>query len=268
MKIKILYHSGAGSTKTIAEIFYAKLKGYQCSIEQISLNYDYNNLSEYEHLIFAFPTYHCEPSRSMMEFINRMPKLLKARSAFVFTTYGLYSGNALRIFIKACNDKNINVYGYNAYRSPATDGSLLFPHINFMFKYGKKVPRKISNDLNIITDVISNNTQQNRCPHFKLYTILNFPNKYFGKRHVYKLSVLKDRCIKCNYCVKQCIRGCWKMVDEELIFDISNCESCLKCIHHCPSSAIIINKKTVKKQKMNSDFYEALKSNILKGEKY
>ena len=35
-KVLIIYHSGAGSTKTIAEIFYEKLDIYSIDIDSVS----------------------------------------------------------------------------------------------------------------------------------------------------------------------------------------------------------------------------------------
>lgn len=151
LKIMVLYNSGVGSNKTIAEIFHEKLnKFFSSDIESISKDYNYNKLFEYDFIVLGFPTYHCEPSESMKDFINKMPKFKEPKNAFIFTTYGLFSGNTERIFIKACMRKNINVCGSNGYKSPATDGVLLLPSINFMLKYGKSVPKKIK----IITLII------------------------------------------------------------------------------------------------------------------
>ena len=81
-KILILYHSGAGSTKTIAEVYYKALYAHSTDIASINLDYDYKRLEGYDFIIFAFPTYHCSPSCSMMDFIKNMPVLKKAKKAF------------------------------------------------------------------------------------------------------------------------------------------------------------------------------------------
>lgn len=264
-KIMILYHSGAGSTKTISKIFYEKLSEFfLCDIEHISFEYNFNKLLEYDFIIFGFPTYHCEASKSMMDFINKTPELSQSKNAFVFTTYGLYSGNAERIFIKNCKGKNINVCGSNAYKAPATDGALLFPYMNFMFEYGKDVTDKIKNDINFIKNILeSKNYNFNYIPSFKLYTILNYPNKLFGKMYKHNFLILADRCISCNKCVNRCIRNCWSSIKNKVVWDSSNCEFCFKCVHHCPSSAIILSKKTLNKPKLNSNFYKKIKDKLL-----
>ncbi|WP_432664432.1 EFR1 family ferrodoxin [Wukongibacter baidiensis] len=261
-KLLILYHSGAGSTKTIAEIYYKKLASHSIDITSIDLEYDYKKLMTYEFLIFAFPTYHCSPSHSMMEFIKNMPVFDEPKKAFVFTTCGLYSGNALREFIKKCSSKNLNINGYSVYRAPATDGALLLPSIPFMFNYEKNIDYKINTDIKKIEMIIKNDIDELKCPPFKLYTILNYPNKVLGKAFKHKLRLLKEYCINCNKCANDCIRKCWSVIGEYPHHEMEKCEFCFRCVHHCPNGAIILSKKTRRKLKLDEKFYENLKEKI------
>jgi len=265
-KIMILYHSGAGSTQSVAEVFYEKLKEFFiCSLEAINFNYDFKKLEAFDFIIFGCPTYHCEPSESMMEFIERMPKFEKKKNIFFFVTYGLFSGNTERIFIKACKNKNINIIGSNGYKAPATDGALLMPQWKFLFRYGQTVPEKIGEDLQLIKKQIkSNEFSSNYSVRFKLYSLLNYPNKFFGKKFTFNLSVMSYRCNECNQCVNECIRNAWVNQEGRILWDSSNCESCFKCVHHCPREAIVLSEKTIKKPKFNHAFYTHLKEEILK----
>lgn len=265
MKIKILYHSGAGSTKTIAEVFYDKLKTiYACDLEGITLEYDYDKLSAFDFIIFGFPTYHCDPSDSMMEFIQKFPKLKKTTKAFVFTTYALYTGNTERFFIKACRGKNIAIIGSSGYRAPATDGALFFPYFKFIFNYGKKVSNRIAADIELINQSVEENFKENEyIPRFKLYTILNYPNKALAKFFSPKLKLVENQCIECNKCVNGCIRECWKATDQLPLWKAENCEYCFKCVHHCPGSAITLSKKTIERKKFNDSFYQKMKVELL-----
>jgi len=258
-RLLILYHSGAGSTKTIAEIYYKMLNSYLIDISSINLEYDYKKLEGYELLIFAFPTYHCSPSSSMLEFIENIPVFYKPKKAFAFTTCGLYSGNALREFIKKCSSKNININGYSVYRAPATDGALLLPPIPFMFKFEKNIAYKIKEDIKKIEEFIITDKIKAKCPSFKLYTILNYPNKVLGKAYKHKLKLLKENCMNCNKCISNCIRKCWNIVGEYPEYEVEKCEFCFRCVHHCPNEAIILSEKTKTKIKLNEKFFKNLK---------
>lgn len=261
-RVLILYHSGAGSTKALAEIYYEKLNSYLVDISSINLEYNYENLQAYDFFIFAFPTYHCEPSSSMMEFIKDMPVFNEIKRGFTFTTCGLYSGNTLREFIKECSLKNIELCGYSVYRSPATDGALLLPKIPIMFNYEKNIVDKIRSDINKIKEIIEADIDNIKYPPFKLYSILNYPNKVLGKAYKHNIRLLKEHCVNCNKCINNCIRHCWERGKDYPKYDINNCEFCFRCIHHCPNEAIILSAKTRKKPKLDEEFYNRLKEKI------
>lgn len=262
-KLLILYHSGAGSTKTIAEIYCEKLNPYYVDICSIDLEYDYKKLMDYDFFIFAFPTYHCEPSTSMLEFVRNIPVFSERKRAFVFTTCGLYSGNALRRFIRECSIKNITTCGYSKYRAPATDGVLLLPPIRMMFKYEKNITHKIRADIDRVKEIIETDIDKIEYPPFKLYTILNYPNKVLGKAYKHNIKLLEEYCVKCNKCINSCIRNCWREGTEYPDYNVNNCEYCFRCVHHCPNEAIILSAKTRKKIKFNEKFYSNLKKEIL-----
>ena len=80
----------------------------------------------------------------MAEFVYRLPRLNLPKTAFVFTTCGLYTGNSLRILIKQLLEKNIVAGGYVEIRGPASDGALMFPSwLSLMFNYERKARQKI-----------------------------------------------------------------------------------------------------------------------------
>lgn len=263
-RVLILYHSGAGSTRTIAEIYREKLTDYCVEISPINLEYDYEKLINFDLLILAFPTYHCSPSKSMMEIVQRMPVFENPTKAFVFTTYGLYSGNTIREFIKLCSSKNLYVCGYSAYRSPAADGTLLLPGLHFMYRFKKHIANKLKEDMNKVKNIVNNDSYKIKIPRFKFYSILNYPNKALGKLHKHKIYLQKDKCVKCNKCINDCIRKCWDINDGYPQFKIDNCEFCFKCIHHCPKEAIVLSPKTNRKKKLSEKFYDDYKQEIIK----
>jgi len=131
-----------------------------------------------------------------------------------------------------------------------------------MYTYEKNISTKIMADIQSIDTIIKSHENKVNCPSFKLYTILNYPNRVLGKTHKHKLKLSKESCVNCNKCIDNCIQKCWTMAGEYPQFELSNCEFCFKCIHHCPNGAIILSEKTKKKVKLNEKFYNKLKEKI------
>jgi len=269
-KILIIYHSGSGSTKTISEVFKEKLSQfYKVDLLQARFDFNYQRLFDYDFFVLGFPTYHCAPSNSMLEFVNKIPEVNPSKNAFVFTTYGLYTGNSLRIFTKKLFQKRIITIGYAQIRGPASDGVLLFPSfISSMFRYEKRAKQKIERFVVEIRKLINSPTSKLKVPRYKWYVLINNLFKYFGETQYNKykdrLHILEDRCINCNLCVKSCINGCWTEEENHPSFNPTNCEFCLKCVHNCPEKAIVFSDNMKDKPRLNGKFYRNLKQELIK----
>lgn len=262
-KILIIYSTGAGSTKKIVDIYNVLLGQFHVDVLPVSLSFDYSVFSHYDLLVFAFPCYHCDMSRLMYEFMKKMPKQATAKKAFALITYGLYSGNTLRAFIKQCLEKNIYVEDYADYRAPGTDAALVFPHLTFVYQYERNIAVNIQKDIERVRMILSTDRLSYKIPRFKLYSILNAPNQYIGKLHKPRIKVHELICTNCGLCVRNCPRNCWSSGDSYPIFDKAQCDTCYRCIHQCPQEALMFSKCTMNKKKMNAQFYNTLKDKIL-----
>jgi len=274
-KILILYHTGSGSTKTICHILKDKFtEKHKVDVTSISKNFNYNNVTDYDLILLGFPTYHCEPSTSMLEFVEKMPVFNKNIKAFIFTTCGLYPGNSLRILIKNLDQKKIKTEGYMSITGPASDGILLFPltisnifsFISYINKYQFTTKWKLKNGLRLINKMLQSDEIKTRIPLSKWYVPINNIFKYKGQKEYIKykdnLHILEEKCSNCNLCVKNCLRSCWEKNIVSPEFNSSNCEFCLKCVHSCPENSIIFFNKMADKPRFNNQFYSKLKKQI------
>jgi len=266
MKILILYHSGAGNTRLLSRWICEKLSGkHKVEIAHIHSKYNKEYLQNFDLLVFGFPTHHAAPSLSMTEYIHHLKSFETPAKAFIFTTYGLYPGNSLRIFAKMLNKKNIKVLSYQKFRSPATDGVLLFSSkLRFMFRFEKN----ITNKLHSFTKEISNAMEltKNLIPPYQWYVPLNDLIKPFGIKYYenlkYQMHIIPALCTNCNLCVNICERKAWKENDPIPLFRRENCEFCLECVHKCPTEAIVFSKKMQKKPRLNKKFYSKAKAEL------
>lgn len=245
-KVVVLYHSGVNNTKIVSEKIYnhiKKITGIEIySVERLPKDFSLNN---YSGIVIGFPVIHTAPSKRILEFINKIEKALTNKPAYIFTTCGLYSGNALREFSKKCMNKNIiPVVTRDFNNCPAIDGVLLAPFIKSFYKFPKNLEEKIVLDVVKFKKVIKTNKYSLNIPGFKLYTVLNYPNKLAGQLITFPIYLHNDKCIKCNKCIINCPS---KAIEKDKIgypkFHLKKCEKCYRCIHHCPSKALSLSKK-------------------------
>lgn len=182
MNILILYYSGVGNTKMVATKIFDLLHGSHeatlVSIEKLSTDIAIDN---YDSLVIGFPTIHAAPAQPILTFIKQIKRLEKSIPVFLFTTCGLYSANTLRIFGKQCEKKNIITILSKSYRCAATDGVLIAPTMNIWFCHEKRLDKKVEHDVSAFIRHCNDPIIAN-IPRFKIYSILNYPNKFFGQR--------------------------------------------------------------------------------------
>ena len=188
MNILILYYSGVGNTKMVATKIFDLLHGSHeatlVSIEKLSTDIAIDN---YDSLVIGFPTIHAAPAQPILTFIKQIKRLEKSIPAFLFTTCGLYSANTLRIFGKQCEKKNIITILSKSYRCAATDGVLIAPTMNIWFCHEKRLDKKVEHDVSAFIRHCNDPIIAN-IPRFKIYSILNYPNKFFNASMPFALT--------------------------------------------------------------------------------
>jgi ferredoxin/flavodoxin len=269
--IAVLYHSGSGSTKLVATVIAERLaKSEPVDLIPISFEYDAGKILSYRTLVFGFPTYHGNPSRSMREFFERLPVADDPIPVHLFITYGLYPDHTLRVAARILAKKGYLTTGHMGIRGPASDGALMLPEwIGLMFRYERRAPEKIDEFVSGVRASADSGNAALLMPRYVWYTSLNAPHRLLGEmnndRCRNRIRVDERLCISCGRCVTECIRGCWRMENERPVFDQENCEFCLRCIHNCPAGAISFSQRTRNKPRLNEKFYNALKPTLYQG---
>lgn len=248
--ILILYFSGVGNTKYVAEYMYAKLKE-QCqvdirSIEEIAIDFDF---SPYHKIVLGTSTIHSEPAKPMKDFLKAIPCLERPVSVLLYATYGLYPENVLRVFADLCIAKNMIPVSHAGYRCSAVDGMLLFPYIKFLTQNEKNMEKKIEQD---IRSFIQEDKMDLKKPGYKWYGILNYPNKWCGQHFHFKIFLHKQHCVRCHKCVVKCpVQAIEQDETGYPVIDREKCINCYRCIHNCPCKALSLSEK--KRPKMTKN---------------
>lgn len=244
MNILILYYSGVGNTKMVATTIFTSLqKQHEATIESVERFPDTIPISQYDALVIGFPTIHASPAQPMLTFINQIKRLHQAIPTFLFTTCGFYSANTLRIFAKTCSRINMIPIMSRSYRCAATDGSLIAPCMKVWFRHEKDLDKKILCDVDEFIRRLDKPISLH-LPRFKLYGMLNYPNKVMGQRFSPRIYTHKEHCTMCGRCSLNCpVQSIIKDSKGYPIIEASSCIHCYRCIHHCPQKALSLSKK-------------------------
>jgi len=242
--ILILYFSGAGATKRIAELMHARLgQGCKTDIFSVESN-EIPHIENYDAVIIGTPTYHAAPAKAMMNFLDAMPRSTKQTPAFIFNTRGLSALNTNRILAKKIRENNILTIMDRAYRSPASDGSLVAPFIRRFFEFEKSLDQNLDRDCAAFLELLDRGRPQGYIPKFRFGSIINAPNKMAGQLITVKIRLHKNKCAKCSLCVERCPHKAFEMTQSGYpVLDSKNCENCYRCIHHCPNTALSLSKR-------------------------
>ena len=104
----ILYFSGTGNSRFIAEQFAKRMNISAYSIEQ---NLDFGTLlSKEDTVAFCYPIYGSCVPRIMREFVSRYRKHLEPKKLIIFCTQMLFSGDGAKAFARllpGCDERVI-----------------------------------------------------------------------------------------------------------------------------------------------------------------
>lgn len=243
-KILILYFSGAGATQSLAKYMQNCINNMTvCSADMHSMEKDLEkDINNYDALIIGTPCYHCAPCLSLLNFFKNLTKFVNPKPAMVFNSYSLWSLNTNRITAKIIKEKNIVTVYDTAYRSPASDGSLIAPFIKRFFEFEKNIYGKIKADCDKFL-VAVNGQYKGYIPHFKLSSVINAPNKLMGRLTTFNIYTHEDKCVKCGKCISRCPHNALYSNNKNYpAFIRAKCENCYRCIHNCPKNALSLSR--------------------------
>jgi len=248
-KVLILYFSGVGATKKVAELMCKKVS-QSCHVDIFSMeNTDIPSIDNYDALIIGTPTYHAAPAKIVMHYFESIPRQTKEIPAFVFNTRGVASFNTNRLLSKKMYPKNIVTFMDRQYRSPASDGVLFAPFIKRFFEFEKDFENKVNNDCADFIELLSRNEAQGYIPGFHFGSIVNAPNKLAGHLISLKIRVHKNKCVKCGKCIEKCPQSAFSADKDGFPqYAYKKCENCYRCIHHCQKTALSLCKRRTPKK--------------------
>jgi len=243
----LLYFSGTGNTKYIAELFCQNISAKSYSIEE---NIDFGQLITSEEIIgFCYPIYGSRVPRIMREFAAKYLELLKNKKIFIFCTQLIFSGDGARAFLDIFPKKYFEVIYAEHFFMPNNVCNLFILPLENEVKI-KKYIKNAKRKMEIVCNNINNGIIKKRGFNI-LSELLGLMQGIFMPM-IEKKSLdcvkITENCSLCCLCVVNCPMKNLENKNEKVI-QKSNCTICYRCINICPQKAIIMFfKQKVKKQ--------------------
>lgn len=265
--VAVVYHSGTGGTETVAELLAEILsRSYSTEICSVFHPRATRLIRTSPVSVLCYPTYYLKPSRSMQEFVLQLEPSDKPLSSYLVTTCELYSENSLRYCARMLDLRGITVRGSTVIRAPGSDITCLVPYwlCPWLYRFENRLPQKLKNAAGEIEDIIERKKRGRTVPALRWYTPFtqllqaSVLNRFDRWRHL--IRILRERCIRCEACIRDCRRGAWTRIGTNLVHHPERCELCTACIHHCPQRAIILIPVLKDNRRLDRGLHQRLKN--------
>lgn len=247
MKGLIIYFSGTGNTKYIADVMNKELisNNHQISMYPMEDNPQIPSDS-YDFLILGVPKY-CE--YLPMFFVDYIKETIPKSSTPIKTLLFCTAGGNLKTGYKALEDvlteKNHSVVISKSLRMPNNYfiGGIFRPKSQEKNNKYIETSTKIAKELT--EDFINGNYHKEKICKFREGLFKSLAIKF--KEQIGKTAknfTINPNCNKCRLCIKNCPTNNISLVDNTINFN-NKCISCLRCINICPFNAIGYKNKTL-----------------------
>lgn len=242
----IVYFSGTGNSKFIAEKFAEKMKIESYSIEE---NIDFESIfNKTDTIAVCYPIYgSCVPF-IMREFVKRYIQFFESKKLIIFCTQMLFSGDGTRAFARLIDNCDERVIYTEHFKMPNNICNFaLFPMTE---KEKIKKPLKALEKLDVVCSDIQKGIVKRRGWNVFSTLLGKTQNIAYPKMEKQAKSSFNtdDTCIGCGLCVDNCPMNNLELVDGK-VKQKGNCMLCYRCVNMCPKqSCTVYFRKKPKKQ--------------------
>lgn len=242
-KKMVLYFSGTGNSRKIAEVMAEDLKGEVISInERIKNNNNAEILSE-EPLIFVTPVYAGRLPRVAENYIRRT-KFSGKREAYFIVTCFQTPHNEEKYIKKLCSETGLKFMGFESIHMPQNYIVMYTPpkkkEAEATVKLGIEKAHSISKAIQT-RGVVENKNHTINASEKMMSSVIN--SIMYATMVKAKAFYATDACTGCGICEKNCPLNNISLVNKKPKWG-SDCTHCMACICGCPSQAIEYGKKT------------------------
>ena len=243
----MLYFSGTGNSKYIAELFCAEMNAACHSIEE---DVDFEKLIVAEKTVaFCYPVYVSRVPRIMREFVEKHMAALKGKRLIIFCTQMVLSGDGARAFAALFSRKYVEViYAEHFFIPNNVSNVALLPMASD--RSIKAYLRRCRRRMEVVCRDIKAGTVKKRGFGVvgRALGSLQAPLLRPIEKKANKSVTVNGDCNRCEICVSVCPMNNL-VCEDEGVGHRHNCTMCCRCINRCPQKAItVVFHGKVKKQ--------------------
>jgi ferredoxin len=245
----MLYFSGTGNSRYIAELFCRHMNAECCSIEE---NADFEKLIKANEIIgFCYPVYGSRVPLIMREFISNYMAPLKNKKLIIFVTQLTFSGDGARVLCDLFPENHIDVIYAEHFFMPnnvcnfallrkTSDRNIQkrlkmaeakMSRVCINIKNGVVRKRGFSAISRMLGKIQGKPWQGDGKNAFAAENTMEYKAKH-GVR-------IDAGCIVCNACIESCPMQNLENRQGRILHK-NNCTICYRCVNLCPQRAITV----------------------------
>ena len=248
MKIAIIYFSGTGNTKRVAEVYKKYFEVEENEVDLIDISTKKELVGNYDLYILGSPTYSKVAISKLTEFFakNIDNEKNKGKEVMTFVTHSwseVFGHITLQKYVEKLGYKVVAANTFlmpNAFymmnKEKNTKGEIESLHKNVVVKVEQIIEGYSNGQINIEE---KNNVKRKASEI--LYKGLN--KTWIPTFAAKNLKVDDDKCTRCTACVKQCPSNNISLETGRITFS-DKCLACAKCLNICPKNAFMAKGKT------------------------
>ncbi len=244
----ILYFSGTGNSKFVAEQMAKRLGDTAVSVNERLKKDNYEPLKDEKRFVIVSPIYVFAPAQIVESFFSKVSLLGAKKVWFVMTGAGKISASKF-FWKKICEKQGLEYMGTAHIKMPQN----YIVYFNTAEKaQNEKTVAEAVPKIEQLSQQVSKNIAFTDNDIGKAYYLLTLAVKgpYYGIFVKSRQFRAEKSCVGCGKCAVVCPMNNISVRDGKPIWG-KNCTHCMACINLCPAKSIEYGKKTVGKPRYN-----------------
>ena len=242
MKIALCHYSSTGNTELACRYIARNIGHLPFDLIDVRSGVD---LSPYDAVGFATSTQFMGVPHLFSRFVERLP-MQNGKSAFVFNTYGMMSGQTLKLLDKLVTARGFKVIAGHSLLTPENYPPFIVKGWGNEDAPGEKELAAFNQFIAQLASQLgalqAGQPVKRAKLHIGLLNSLMRPGTLaHARQEMGPLYVDETQCNGCGICGQACPYGAVEF-DSKPVFNAEQCHGCWACFNRCPQQAIFTQK--------------------------